>query len=268
MAITYQSIQSNDASSGTTVVVTKPVSLAVGDVMIASANSSNNAGITLPSGFSTVESGGLDSVRSFITGYKVATAGDVAAANFTFTAGSSLGDMSASLIRFSTNLSFPANPILNSIVGYTIGLNSGPTSTHFIACVFANGPRDSSAQASSPSRTWTEIRDRAVIGNSTSIATAPNTAVETIATFSVTLSGSGSNNVIFMTLVESLSPVTNISHLVAAPTLFGIAPAVNVSLNIAHTVITPTIRGINPRLSNQGWTDQIKPPTTWVDETK
>jgi len=268
MAITYQSIQSNNASSGTTVIVTKPVSLAVGDVMIASANSSNNAGISLPSGFTVVRSGTIDGVRSFTTAYKVATAGDVAAADFTFTANSSLGDMSASLLRFSTTLSFPSVPIINSINDYTIGLSSGPVSTHFIDCVFANGSRSSSAQASSPARTWTERYDRAAADNSTSIATAPNTVAETIASFSVTLSGSGNNSNVFMILAEVESPTTNISHLAVSLTLFGVVPSVNVNPHVSHIAITPTINGVNSRLKNPIWIDETKSSSTWVSETK
>jgi len=267
MAITYQSIESNTANSGTTVVVTKPVGLAVGDVMIASAILGNTGGIDLPSGFSIEETMLVGGNRRISTGYKVATSGDVAASNFTFTTGS-INQASASLVHFSTDLSFPANPILSSVTGYTINLSSGPASSYLIASVFVSGNRNSSDQASSPARTWTEIRDHANSTLSTSIATAPNTTAETISNFSVTLSGSGINDVVFMILTEQQSPLTTISHLDTLPTVQGLVGSNNVAADVPHLAVEPTINGVSSRVNNPIWTPQVKTATTWTPEIK
>lgn len=86
MALAYASTQTQIANS-TSVVVTKPTSLAVGDLMMAQlVIHANGRTITLPSGFTQLDlrseaSTGHDSQIS----YKIADAGDVAAANFTFT---------------------------------------------------------------------------------------------------------------------------------------------------------------------------------------
>ncbi len=97
MSVTFQSVQTNAWATGTSSVVTKPTSLAVGDLMIARAVYRNGDGggvINLPTGFTgigTQDDGILDSDQLHSKlGYKVADSGDVAASNFTFN--TTLGD--------------------------------------------------------------------------------------------------------------------------------------------------------------------------------
>ena len=272
MAITYQSIQSNTAGSGTTIVVTKPTSLAVGDLMIAQSIYSSNQGITLPTGFTTVHSGTINALRSYITGYKIATAGDVAAANFTFTTGSTMGDGTAALLRFTTTSTFPTNPIIlsanptdgttTSTPSFTLGINSGPSTTFFVANYFVNANSiTSSAQASSPSRTWTERNDTISGAYSCSIATAPNTTPEALTTFSLTVSSTASSHTLsFLVIGETETVTSDISHLAITPSFEGItASQVNVATNISNLSTSPTITGVETSVTQPSvWTNTPK----------
>ena len=280
MAITYQSIQSNTAGSGTTCVVTKPTGLAVGDLMVASSFQTGSTGITLPTGFTSTHSGSVG-IRSYRTGYKIADAADVAASNFTFTAGSALGTMTASLIRLSTSLSFPTNPIIaasnlssatsTANPSFSININSGPTTAFFVASYFTDLSVTSSAQTTSPTRTWTERYDFNTTNLSTSIATAPNTVSELLSTYSQTISSSHNAHVLsYMIIGEVQNATSDISHNAVTPTVEGItASQVNVSTNVSHLAITPTINGVATKNSSDGtvWQNETPPTTNWQNET-
>lgn len=282
MAITYQSIQSNTAGSGTTIVVTKPTSLAVGDLMIATSVYSANNGITLPAGFSTIQSDNLNGLRSFISGYKIATAGDVAASNFTFTMGSTISFATASLIRYTTTVSFPANPVIASQLlssststatpSFTLNQNSGPSTTQLLAFYLGAVNTSSSARSSSPSRTWTMINNYNSNPLVTDLAYAPNTTAETITSYTTTIGVAGQpHNLIFIVIGETANATADISNLAVTPTVEGItATQVNVSTDVSHNAIVPTLEGITGKSSSDGtqWTNPDKPSTTWTNPNK
>jgi len=90
MAIAYQSVQSS-SSEDTSLVITKPVSLAVGDTMLAgiflSDNNSGSGGINTPSGWTLLSTTntGTPTHEVLAVFIKEANSADVAASNFTFT---------------------------------------------------------------------------------------------------------------------------------------------------------------------------------------
>jgi len=93
MAAVVESTSTNSATSSTTVVITKPTGLAVGDMMI-SAVSAYGGSVTVNtlSGWTSANNESYSNGATKIQ-WKVADSGDVAASNFTFTS-----DFSASLI--------------------------------------------------------------------------------------------------------------------------------------------------------------------------
>lgn len=95
MAVAYQSAQTNNGTT-TTITVTKPVSLAIGDLMLGAIQDVTN-GQSLPSGWTQVRNIGANS--GLIVFWKIATSGDVAATNFTFT-GSNGFNKIGSIARF------------------------------------------------------------------------------------------------------------------------------------------------------------------------
>lgn len=81
MAVAYQTHAITTISSTSSIVITKPASLAVGDLMVAQIFSTSTPN-SLPSGFTQLLTT-VNTNRSTIC-YKVADSGDVAASDFTF----------------------------------------------------------------------------------------------------------------------------------------------------------------------------------------
>lgn len=115
--------------SGVTVVVTKPASLAVGDLMMAFIANDQGKTVTPASGFTAAGDGPQQNVGGGVRMnpfYKVADAGDVAASNFTFTA--------------AAGNSFIAGGILR-ITGFDTSQNLGDTSiSNFGSVTDSNAP--------------------------------------------------------------------------------------------------------------------------------
>ena len=168
MGVTYQSHQSNGAGNATSIAVTKPTSLGVGDLMLAQfcwwAN--NSATITLPSGFTLIDrqSGGSSKPNSVIA-YKVADAGDVAASSFTFSHDGSRSWIGAAIIRVTgQHSSLLGNYAGSQGTGSAINVSSikqvSRNSLLFFFTSLSNGNYTVSGysiQNSNPS--WTEIYD-------------------------------------------------------------------------------------------------------------
>ena len=87
MAVALASFQ-NTTSDGTALVLTKPVGLAVGDLLVAGifvANQANNtSSLNTPSGWTLQEAVEANTQFELAVYLKTATSGDVAASNFTF----------------------------------------------------------------------------------------------------------------------------------------------------------------------------------------
>lgn len=90
MAQAVPSTASTNFGAGTTVVITKPTGLAEGDLMVAklgAVSSGSSISYTTLSGWTLAANGNGSDFATSIQ-YKIATAGDVAASNFTFTCAS------------------------------------------------------------------------------------------------------------------------------------------------------------------------------------
>lgn len=108
MAVVIESSQSASAAATNTVTVTKPTGLAVNDLLVAFVYAHDDTGgpaIATPSGW-TAGPGDADvmsasDVHEYRILYKMADSGDVAASNFSFTAGSTVDYIDAAIIRVS-----------------------------------------------------------------------------------------------------------------------------------------------------------------------
>lgn len=110
MAITVASSSTAYSASGTSLVITKPTGLAVGDLMLAQIrNDDGGSGITLPSGWTSLSST-FNPFNFVYTHYKYADSGDVAASNFTWTAANST-IMAGGILRITG-----ASPLIGSVV--------------------------------------------------------------------------------------------------------------------------------------------------------
>lgn len=273
MAITYQSIQSN-TSTTTSVVVTKPTGLAVGDLMIAIGATRRTTGgtnVVLPTGFTEYQSLNTGSMQiRHSVGFKIADSSDVAASNFTFTCGSTPNLFYGHLIRLSTNLSFPTNPIISGQIAsdsavttnptFTINVPSGPAGTFIIGSYFREDSTSgvSNYTTAPVNQTWTERYDNNSVMLSNAIATATNASNTIFTVFELdTVSSDNDNYLTFLVVGEQNNVTSDISHLAVTPTLYGVtASQVNVGVDVGHQTITPSIRGVvtNDSSTGQVWT--------------
>lgn len=86
MALTYQSTQTQNWTSASSVTITKPTSLAVGELMVCfiTAQVTDISSIDFTTGGWTEINSNDDGTECWRAGYKLATSGDVAASNFSF----------------------------------------------------------------------------------------------------------------------------------------------------------------------------------------
>ncbi len=104
MTVAWESANSDPATatSDTSLVVTKPTGLAVGDLMVAFGGCGNARTISAPSGSWTVVSNDTDGSSRVYVWTKVADSGDTAASNFTFTASGTFNNSICSVHRVSS----------------------------------------------------------------------------------------------------------------------------------------------------------------------
>lgn len=117
----YQSTQVTTwATAGSTVVITKPTGLAVGDLMICRITTDGVLSISNFSGFTSFGSQAADSYETFL-GWKVADSSDVAASNFTITLSNPGSNKMGSITRITgaegsaTVMKYTGNATNNSI---------------------------------------------------------------------------------------------------------------------------------------------------------
>lgn len=106
MAIAHQNTQTQNWTNATSVTVTKPTGLAEGEYMFVfiCAQVANVSDINFATGGWTEIDSNDDGTECWRAGYKVATAGDVAASNFSFALGGSIFGM-GSITRVSGSVS-------------------------------------------------------------------------------------------------------------------------------------------------------------------
>lgn len=126
---TFQSSQQNTTLGTGSITITKPTSLAVGDLMIAHLGEfATFAGFNVPSGWASIYQAGNGSNFNVLTSlmYKIADAGDVAASNFTFTSVDGAAKVAGAICRITGFSS--GDPIggFNGIDDYSSGSVSFP----------------------------------------------------------------------------------------------------------------------------------------------
>lgn len=283
MAVTYESVQSA-TGSGTSITVTKPTGLAVGDVMVFIWSTNNTPGSVTATGWSVLTSVGPHSASDNYMNayYKIADSSDTAASDFTHTINNSrpwvgailrLSDCSADFVATvgtSTNDSTPT---------YSGGITPDAADSLFIMAISVDGSTNTSAYSlTTDNPTWTERVDT-VSGSSPmlSIATATRSAVTASGDWNATISSSAESSSI-LTSVQSAQSVTitptvlNVVSSIQEPTV-GISKIFSVSpLTIASSVLTPTFYS-DPwtggvKSGAPTWTDATKNSSSWTDASK
>lgn len=286
MAVAIASSNTNTAS-GSSVVVTKPTGLAVGDLMIAGVYhywTGSDRQINTPSGWTListdrVHNGGENTGTGMSVFYKIAASGDVAASDFTFDQNGASSEMGACVLRI-TGMS-PSAPINASSSNPTDNGGSGgsyswtgitPTFADCMLLIFAATRQASSHETyaiatSNPS--WTELFE--IQSNEFSLAYAirPEITATGDASFAITGSSGSTDAIGCIVAIKpsidvTLSPsVINATGAVPTPTISGGATVSVSTVNATGAVLTPSDAG------QADWSAQGKSSSgTWNSQTK
>lgn len=288
MALTYASDTSGNVDA-TSIVYTKPSGLAAGDYMFAQlCVEETGLTITPASGFTTLEQ--YDDGVNFehVVFYKIADAGDVAAANFTFTiSGGSNRSIAGGLARV-TSSTTTALTLASGEQGVTTSNNATvsiansitpPSSSNdfllffFVGVFSVSAAETASAYAiTNDNPTWTEQWDEITTGEvSAHLATAPRSAETATGDSSVNVGNQGNSKTVsaFMvclaeTIDSNTSPVViSVASIVQEPTLSGTASISPAVVSTAVSVQDPTVT-----TPADTWTKQAKNTTTWTTQDK
>ena len=278
MAVVVQST-STDTSAGASTVITKPTGLAVGDLMVAHITSyglNTIVAIDIASGWTETTSGAvLDSgtstgVRQSIQ-YKVATSGDVAATDFTFTAASTGGrNMIGAMYRIDGQNSVTPIDTSNAASAQNGGTPfSGnatvtPTYANSLLLFFASG-YDASAfntyTVATSNPTWTENYDfTATASMAGATATRPEVTATGNAGVSFTNAGSG-DVVVGIVVVRPIVSVSTSPSVVTLTANLG-TPTITTQTRIAANPFVLNMTQFEASVAGQPTIDNREPKTT------
>lgn len=266
------------ATTGSTVVITKPVSLAVGDLMICRIVTSDALTISNFGGFTSIGSevtGTPGAYESFV-GYKIADSSDVAASNFTITLSNTGSNKMGSISRISnpdtlaSNYKYSDSSVANTISPSFAGVTPTNHADSNLLLQFwtvedgASGgsPTVGSYAIATSNPSWTEIYElSSTTGNDVTASMASATRPETTATgnFSCTFSASGDSA---GQLLAITSPWTSS---VAESTSVTESYLGNTSFNFTETA---ALTEDTDAEKQRTWTNTTKSSSTWLNEEK
>lgn len=169
-----QTSSGTTATGASSITVTKPTGLAVGDFMFAfiSFDDSSAKTFTTPAGWTELQKNDSDN-QGLVCYYKEADSGDTAASNFTFNLSASTDRIAGAILRvdgLASGSEIAASELdeegvgTGSSVSYTTSLAPVSTESLFVACFYGadgtlTGTPSMSTYASTPTVTWTEEQD-------------------------------------------------------------------------------------------------------------
>lgn len=280
-------VTTNTETAATSVTITKPTGLAVGDLMLGyiTCTAGSTFTLTTPSGWAVVQNGDGTGAgaRKFAVYSRVATSGDVAASNFTFDNNGVTAAFVGVLVRCSgvaagseittSEVDFVTSTSSPSFTGSSTPASGDSLVLMSISGWDTSGQPTVSGYASTPSRTWTEIADVSVDNGSIdpfcAVASAPSNSTSQITAYSATLSQSKSTVLGTIIIVRPPANATGTSALITtSQTNFTHAGSANatgttVFVSEATTVNTQTGRGDRPTQ----WQNSPKPSTNWQNDT-
>jgi len=280
MALAVASTSVATTNSGTSLVITKPSGVAVGDVLVVVVNASV---LTVPtiSGFTQgVTANNTSSNNARVTTtllWRIATSGDVAASNYTISGGSSsLG--AATMLRVTGWTQ--GNPIFSTVANQS-GTATRRSQQLLIMGVSCNKTTSTnitvgsySVTSSDSNPTWVEVQDQnydtGILVYVSSVAYALSSNTSDITNYGFGFSDARVNPpASFLIVINSPINVTpNVSHLDTLATAIGLNGANSATADVQHLAIVPTINGVSSRANNPIWTPEVKTATTWTPEIK
>jgi hypothetical protein len=289
MALVVESTSVN-SGSGTTLVITKPTGLAVGDLMIAVLGCYGGIAQTID----TLSGWTLIANRAFSNGsvnmqYKIADAGDVAASNFTFTDTASSSIFSGSIMRVSGHASVgfldasdsdDYNSTAKTSISFTTTVSPTYNNSLIVLCFGAGNNGGAGAGTigsyvvSDGTLSWTELYDYSVdigsidpiLGGAYGIQATAVALTTYGATLSLTKEAQGGIIAVFRAKVDATG--TNAT--------FAVSPLLSTQNGVAGGQGTNATFAVSPTLFNQSgrattptqWTNPDKPSTIWTNSNK
>ena len=286
MSTAYGSIDSDNTTFDITgdLVITKPSGLSEGDFMVAILQIGNaSGGLYTLSGWTDI--GNLTGASHSVTVLvKVATSGDAAASNFTFTpAGTGVGGtdkMSGCIVRVTGTSFTDSNNAFTSLVldgaatTHTFSNGVVPFSTGSLFILAGcNSQTNSGAQSgyaiTNNNPTWTERLDLASAGGSIGLATATPSAASDTGDSTVVYTNSEASVGVIVVVQEDTSVTATHAHLAVTPSFTAPVARVGVTATHAHLAVTPTFTPPTAIASSPTqWTHKTKPSDTWTNESK
>lgn len=304
MAIAVASTATASGNASSSIVVTAPTGIQVGDLLIICAGGGGSIGGTVyptSTGFTAsiehlYDPGGALSAGHIALLYKIAVSADTTAPNYTVAmSDAELGGVAMLRVTgWSTgnpvfhsaesNAYQDGNLTVNDTVAFArasqqLLIQFGCTlSTGGDAGTFSFGTYQVTSSDSNP--TWTEVVDVAFNTNGGTVngkffcayATSSNTS--TITSYGFTKTGDSADSEETTTyaigvIYTPVNPTVDVSHLAITPSISGItASQVNIGADISHLAVTPTINGVTASVSSDGtqWTNEPAVSTTWTNE--
>lgn len=283
MAIAYQSLQSNSSTDGD-LVITKPVSLAVGDTLLAGIlfNDDNSAGTgtagtTTPSGWTRISRTSTGSPTHVVLDVfiKEADSADVAASDFTFVRATddAVYHMIGHLLRitdFGIDAGNSANTSVAGVSSITLTgftpLRANTLMVAFLANSSASTVLNTSIALTTNNPSWTERAETSVndASRDSTLSVYTATRAETTATGDITATYASSVSDAHAYIIAMSSQVDGSINPTTYVNAYAFNPY-NPTSEVDAIVTDPTTEIVNNNAPTQ-WTNESKPTTTWVNE--
>lgn len=284
MAVAHENTQTTNWTSTSSLVITKPTGLAVGDILISfvCGQVANVTYLGLPANFNEIESDD-DGTECWRAAYKIADASDVAASNFTFPITGGPVFVSGSLSRISGVAElFTVKAKQKVTAAATTTLNAldlvpivGDWLVMFFGWHTQNSPGTHSNYTMATSNpSWTEAYDYLSTAPTPDYANFMAHAMRTQSTatgdFTVDCTGTGGTIFGFSLGIMPRADVS-LSMPVGTLTLTGQEPSLTIGIVFPMPVGELTINGQIPTITtseNTVWTEETKNSATWTEESK
>jgi len=279
----YQSVQTTTPAAGTSVVITKPTSLAVGDIMVAHiAHSGTNSTINTPTGWTDIADTSFSANFRAKVLFKVVDAGDVAASNFTFTGNGTGGPyIGGAILRINgSGLSLVNDGVgsgawSGTSANLAIGITATRASDLYLILVtcstgFATLNNISAYAIATSNPSWTEAYDVVDGTGIMQIAGAYATRAQITATGNVSFNSgrdASAGTAVIVAIASPISVTTDADRVNLD--IVPVSPAVSAGANFA--ISAPVNLALGLPIVTSGillWTNIKKSVTSWVNQTK
>lgn len=280
MALVVESVGTGTREAASTdLTITKPASVAVGDLLITVIGVDGGGGATLTtlSGWTLLQNN--ISGTGIACYWRTATSADVSATDYTWSMSGNTTEMSGVILRISgqpTGSEIASSEIdtaseTDTTVTFTTA--SAPTTSESLIIMGVSGVNNVSlsSYATTPSATFTERADLPLTSFFFGVATAPYTGTTQVTSRVFTTSGNVSGTqysvLLFVNVIQNASGTTALLSADAdffAPTASSGTSGTTALLSADADFSAPTSKSTSPTQ----WTPVTKPSTTWTPISK